>query len=357
MKPSHQNTPLDALWQAPVLIWVVLAGEGVAAVLTLAPGSGENPWVYFGLTSLTIQWISLTTLGALYLMRQPLGRLRPPYVAYFTLFLLLLVTWIFCAVTWLLVGDLWPQVRDGWQDMFLRFTGIAIAVGLLGLAAFQNHWRARQLAVKAKQAELEALQARIRPHFLFNTLNTATALLHQRPQDAERMLLDLSDLFRAALAGPREISLAEELALARRYLEIEGLRFGERLQARWELPDPLPDARVPTLSIQPLVENAIRHGIEPSPAGGTLDIEVRTSARWLTITIRNPLPERATASRGHQVGQSSVRARIHALTQGLGQLETRQEDGHYLAIIRLPHEAGTTESSVVPQASDQVSTR
>jgi two-component system, LytTR family, sensor histidine kinase AlgZ len=361
MKPSQQNTPLDALWQAPVLIWVVLAGEGVAAVLTLAPGSGGSPWVYFGLTSLIVQWISLTTLGALYLMRQPLGRLRPPYIAYLTLFLLVLTTWVFCAVTWLLVGDLWPQVRDGWKDMFLRFTGVAITVGLLGLAAFQNHWRARQMAVKAKQAELEALQARIRPHFLFNTLNTATALVHQRPQDAERMLLDLSDLFRAALAGPREIPLAEELALTRRYLEIEGLRFGERLHARWDLPDTVPEVRVPTLSIQPLVENAIRHGIEPSPSGGTLDIGVATSVRDIVITIRNPIPERAMPTRGHQVGQSSVRARIHALTQGLGQLETRQEDGHYLAVITLPreggNEAGKAALSAFPDGPDQVSTR
>lgn len=357
MKPDQPITPLDVLWQAPVMIWMVLAGEGVAAVLTLAPGGGGSPWVYFGLTSLIVQWISLTTLGALYLLRKPLGRLRAPYVAYIALFLLVLVTWAFCGATWLLLGDLWPVVKDGWKDMFLRFTGISITVGLLALAAFQNHWRARQLAVKAKQAELEALQARIRPHFLFNTLNTATALVHQRPQDTERMLLDLADLFRAALAGPREISLAEELALTRRYLEIEGLRFGERLQARWDLPERVPDVRVPTLSIQPLVENAIRHGIEPSPSGGVVGIEVQASAQGIAITIRNPIPERPASGRGHQVGQSSVRARIHALTQGLGQLETRQEDGHYLAVIRLPHEAGKTGSSVVPAEADQVSTR
>ena len=90
--------------------------------------------------------------------------------------------------------------------------------------------------MRAKQSELQALQARIRPHFLFNTLNTGAALVHPRPEEAERLLLDLADLFRAALAGPRQILLEDELSLARRYLEIEALRFGERLQVRWELP-------------------------------------------------------------------------------------------------------------------------
>ncbi|MGN6222731.1 MAG: sensor histidine kinase [Pseudoxanthomonas sp.] len=356
MSPSPP-TPLEHLWQAPVIVWVVLAGEGLAAVLALGTGPDQGRWVYFGLSSFVIQWVSLTTLGALYLFRKGLTRLRPAYIAYFALFALVVVSGLVCAAGWLFLRDLWPMAKSGWTSMFMRFTGIALIVGMLGLAAFLNHLRNRQLAVKAKQAELEALQARIRPHFLFNTLNTATALVHQRPQDTERMLLDLADLFRAALAGPREISLTEELALTRRYLEIEGLRFGERLQARWDLPERVPDVRVPTLSIQPLVENAIRHGIEPSPSGGVVGIEVRASAQGIAITIRNPIPERPASGRGHQVGQSSVRARIHALTQGLGQLETRQEDGHYLAVIRLPHEAGKTESSVVPAETDQVSTR
>lgn len=357
MTAKQPSDPLDSLWQAPVIIWALLAGEGVAAILAQAPGVAGSRWVYFGLASLTVQWVLLATLGSLYLLRRVIAGWRPPLVAYLALLLLVLSTWLVVAAIRVLLGDIWAQSRAGWLATFLQVTGISLTVGLLGLAAFQNHWRARQLAVKAKQAELEALQARIRPHFLFNTLNTATALVHQRPQDAERMLLDLSDLFRAALAGPREIPLAEELALTRRYLEIESLRFGDRLQARWTLPDPLPEAQVPTLSIQPLVENAIRHGIEPNPSGGTIDIDVEATAHGLVIAIRNPIPERAAPSRGHQVGQSSVRARLQALTQGLGQLETRQEDGHYLAVIRLPFEAGRTESTVLPTGADQVSTR
>lgn len=330
-------SPLDALWQAPVIVWVVLAGEGLAAVLALAPNMVEGRWVYFGLASLVVQWVLLTTLGALYLLRRWLAHARPPFVAYLSLVLLVLATWLVGTLVWVLLQSLLPISESEWRAMFLRITGIAVVVGLLGLAAFQNHWRTRQLAVKAKQSELESLQARIRPHFLFNTLNTGAALVHQRPEDAERVLLDLADLFRAALAGPREIPLAEELALARRYLEIEALRFGSRLQIEWRIPDPPPALRVPTLSIQPLAENAIRHGIEPSPGGGSLQIEVEASAQWVTIAVRNSVPAQAAITKGHQVGQSSVSARIQALTQGQGTLETRQDDGIYSAIIRLPY--------------------
>jgi two-component system sensor histidine kinase AlgZ len=245
-----------------------------------------------------------------------------------------------CAAGWWVFWDVWPMAQDGWTPMFLRFTGIALIVGMLGLAAFLNHWRARQLAVKAKQSELEALQARIRPHFLFNTLNTGAALIHQRPQDAERVLLDLADLFRAALAGPREIPLAEELALARRYLEIEHLRFGDRLRVHWQVTGDVPVLPVPTLSIQPLVENAIRHGVEPDPQGGDIWVEVTSDTSWLVVTVRNTLPARPSTTPGHQVGQSSVRARIHALTQGRGELSAGRDGEQYVAMIRLPVGAG-----------------
>lgn len=338
--PASQSvspTPLDVLWQANVLAWVLLAGEGVAVVLTLAARNQGDGWIHFALTSMAIQWVSLLTLAELYLLRRSLNPLRPQYVAYVALGLLLINTFLVTGAAWLLVRDLWSMTQGGWQSLFLRLSGIALTVGLLGLAAFLNHWRARQLAVRAKQSELESLQARIRPHFLFNTLNAGAALIHARPGEAERLLLDLADLFRAALAGPSELPLSEELTLARHYLEIEKLRFGERLRVQWRLPDTLPVVDVPTLSIQPLVENAIRHGVEPTTEGGEICIEVTEQAGWVLITIGNALPEStAFATKGHQVGLNSVRARVTALTHGRGSVETTMADGRYIAVIRLP---------------------
>lgn len=332
--PRQTSTPLDALWQAPVIAWVVLAGEALAAVLALAPGVVGDRWFHFGLTSLVIQWVALFTLGGLYALRRPLARVRPPYLAYFALGLLMLATWLVCGLAWLTAGEALPLSAAGWRSLLLRLSGIALTVGLLGLAIFQNHWRARQLAVRAKQFELEALQARIRPHFLFNTLNTGAALVHQRPDQAEHLLLDLADLFRAALAGPREIPLGDELTLARRYLEIEGLRFGPRLRVNWRLPERLPPVMVPTLSIQPLVENAIRHGVEPAAGGGEIDIEVESGADAVRVVVRNTMPAQAGAdTSGHRIGLDSVRARLQSMAGS--SLETGVVEGRYVATLRI----------------------
>ena len=334
--PVAPPNPLDVLWQAPVLTAVVLGGEGLALVLALAPGASGDWAVYFGLASLMIQWVVLLSLGGLYAMRSSLSAVPPQRVAWIALGLLLANTWVVGACAWMLRGA-WPAANSGWQGFLLQLTAIALTVGLLALAAFQNFWRARRLAVLAKQSELEALQARIRPHFLFNTLNTGAALVHDQPGQAERLLLDLADLFRAALSGPRDIPLADELALARRYLEIESLRFGPRLRLAWDLADPLPDVLMPALSIQPLVENAIRHGVEPAADGARVEVAVKECGDAVCIVIANDLPPRgAAAAPGHHVGLASARERIEALSRGRARLDTEVRDGRFIATIRMP---------------------
>lgn len=337
--PAAPTThPLDALWQATAIVWLIICGEALAAVLALAPGLATDRLVYFGLASLWIQWTALLTLAVLYLARRWLCRLPPPGVASLALVVALAVCWLITAVirAYLEPGD--GPGRVDWLALALQVSGITLAFGLLGLAAFHNHWQGRVAATRVKQAQLEALQARIRPHFLFNTLNTGAALVHARPGEAERLLLDLSDLFRAALSGESEIPLADELALARRYLEIEALRFGPRLRLSWDLPDPVPAVRVPTLSIQPLVENAIRHGVEPSADGGAVDVRVESDAREVRVIVANDLPRAGAGAghAGHQVGLASVRGRIEALTDGRGRLEAGVVGGRYIATLTLP---------------------
>ncbi|MGY0632648.1 sensor histidine kinase [Luteimonas sp. A478] len=338
MNHAATSQPLDALWQAPAIVWSILAGLCLALVLTFSPGVEDNRLVVFGLASFLIQWVILLTLGSLYALRRPIGRLSPYRVALLALLMMLGWTWIVTGTARGLVGPALLGSGSDWLGPMARVTGIALAVGTLGLAAFHNHWRARQAAVRAKQAELEALQARTHPHFLFNSLNTALALLHQRPDEAERVLLDLSDLFRSALAGPRFIPLAEELDLARRYLEIESLRLGARLNVRWDLPSPLPEVDVPALSIQPLVENAVRHGIEPRREGGRIDVMLTHAGNHLRITVHNDLPTGVAVGtgKGHGVGQPSVASRIEAMTGGQGSLTTLIEDGRYAATITAP---------------------
>jgi two-component system sensor histidine kinase AlgZ len=334
--PEDSSRPLEALWQPDFLLRVVMAGEGLALVLALAPGAGEARWTYFGAASLFVQWVALATLGGLYVLRRQLARARPQGLAWATLLMLLANTLLVAYFARAVLGPTWLE-GDSWGGFVARLAGIALTLGLLGLAAFQNHWNARRAALRAKQAELEALQARIRPHFLFNTLNTGASLVHQRPEEAERLLLDLADLFRAALAGPREIPLEEELSLARRYLEIEALRFGERLRVEWKLPAEIPDAMVPALSIQPLVENAIRHGVERVPQGGRVEIALTTTPEHIVVRVTNPLvlsdSERPVS---HRVGLNASQARIEAFTGGRGSVQTGRQGELYVATVRLP---------------------
>ena len=335
-QPSGTPHSTQSLWRPTMLGAVVVAGEAIALVLTLAPGQTGDRVVYFGLASLLIQWIALLTLSELYMIRRILERLSTLRIAWVALSILILNTWLVGAASWFSLRE-FGIGEGGLPGYLLRLTALSLTIGALGLAAFQNFWRARQMALLAKQAELEALQARIRPHFLFNTLNTGAALVHDQPGEAERLLADLADLFRAALAGPHDIPLADELALARRYLEIESLRFGPRLRLGWDLATPLPDILMPALSIQPLVENAIRHGVEPSATSARLDLAVKVQAGEVHIVIRNDMPPAGAATAaGHRVGLASARERIEALSRGRGRLDTGVIDGRFVATIRMP---------------------
>lgn len=327
--------PLAALWRPPALMGVVLGGEALAAILALAPTQSDSRLVLFGLASLGAQWVTLGTLCALFLLRKPLGQLPPLRLAWACLALFLMMSLLVSAAAWgvlLLAGN-----SEATRLAFvLRMLALALVVGLIGLLTYQNYWRSRQLAVRAKQLELEALQARIRPHFLFNTLNTGAALVHARPDEAERVLLDLADLFRSALRGPQLIPLHEEMALTRRYLEIEALRFGPRLQLQWLVPDVLPDVQVPSLSIQPLAENAIRHGIERMPDGGNVEVRLETRSNQIGIILSNDLPHDGGSSEGHAIGLASARERVLAMTDGRGRVEAGLENGRFVARVWLP---------------------
>lgn len=333
---SGTPSPLDSLWRPTALMALVLAGEGLALILALTPSPQGGRLVAFGLASMGIQWVSLGTLSLLYLLRRPLSRLPTSTLAWICLAMLLAMTMLVASASWHLLGTAAEPNANG-MPFVLRMCAIAMVVGLFALIAFQNYAQAKYLAVRTKQLELESLRARIRPHFLFNTLNTGAALVHARPDEAERVLLDLADLFRAALRGPEQIPLGKEIELTRHYLEIESLRFGPRLQVEWSLPDTLPEAPIPALSLQPLAENAIRHGIERLPGGGRIDIRLERDAGWIRIHVVNDMPnEGGGAAGGHRIGLNSARERISALSDGRGGIETHMENGRHVATLRIP---------------------
>jgi len=197
----------------------------------------------------------------------------------------------------------------GWPQVPPLLTGAALAA--VGLAWLRH--RAHSALPAHAAARLAELQARIRPHFLFNTLNTAIALVQIDPQRAENVLEDLAELFRQALSAPNlRATLAEEVDLAQRYLSIEQLRFGERVTVRWELDADAGRAEVPVLILQPLVENAVRHGIEVSPEGGWIVVRTKVQAGRAVLTVSNSVPAGvpAQASAGHGIALRNVRQRL-----------------------------------------------
>jgi two-component system, LytTR family, sensor histidine kinase AlgZ len=213
----------------------------------------------------------------------------------------------------------------------------ALAGAVLGASMFQwLHLRAQAMLPADTTARLAELQSRIRPHFLFNTLNTALALVRHDPARAEAVLEDLAELFRVAISDNHEsVSLAEEVELAQRYLAIEQIRFGERLKIIWELDPAAGSARMPPLLLQPLVENAVRHGIEPADAGGTVRVRTRVKLGRALVTILNSVP--ATASQpGNGIALRNVRERLRLMHDVAAQFEVRREAGQFRVEIVVP---------------------
>jgi two-component system, LytTR family, sensor histidine kinase AlgZ len=212
------------------------------------------------------------------------------------------------------------------------FTG-AILAGALVAALI---WRARGMAPATTSARLLELQSRIRPHFLFNTLNSAIALVRAEPAKAEALLEDLSDLFRHALMDQGEaVSLADEVALAHRYLAIEEIRFGDRLRVEWSI-DPAADgARLPPLLLQPLVENAVRHGVEPSDSGATVRVSTQRRGSMAVIKVTNTVPQ-GQGERGHGVALENVRARLNLMHDVQGRFQCGLKDGIFQVRMEVP---------------------
>ena len=212
------------------------------------------------------------------------------------------------------------------------FSGALLSAILVAALAL----RARGTTPAATAARLGELQARIRPHFLFNTLNSAIALVRAEPAKAEALLEDLSDLFRHALMeqGPF-VTLADEIALAQRYLAIEQVRFGERIQVQWVL-DPLAKhAKLPPLLLQPLVENAVKHGVEPSASGAQIKISTQRRGSVVLIKVTNTVPI-GESTRGSGVALDNVRDRLNLLHDVQSQFRSGLKDGVFQVRIEVP---------------------
>jgi two-component system sensor histidine kinase AlgZ len=219
----------------------------------------------------------------------------------------------------------------------LRVLGVALA-GAAGAAAmlWWLEQRARLWQPVNAGARLAELQSRIRPHFLFNALNTALALVRVDPARAEGVLEDLAQLFRVALAEPgASVSLEEEIHLAQRYLAIEQVRYGRRLQLSWDIDAAVGVARVPPLVLQPLVENAVRHGVEPSADGARIWVQAVVKRGQAVVTVSNTLGD-TPSTPGQGMALRNVRERLRLLHDVAGQCDTWREGALFRARITVP---------------------
>ena len=237
----------------------------------------------------------------------------------------------------LLTGDLVSDaMATDAAHLGLAFAAAVAGAALAGALFLWLKLRAQALLPADTTARLAELQSRIRPHFLFNTLNTALALVRLDPARAEGVLEDLAELFRVAISDSREaVTLAEEVELAQRYLAIEQIRFGSRLNVVWELDPAASRARVPPLLLQPLVENAVRHGVEPGDAGGTIRIRTQVRLGRAVLSITNSVPQ-APSRPGSGIALRNVRERLRLMHDVAAQFDTQLEQDVFRVQIVVP---------------------
>ncbi|WP_238552046.1 sensor histidine kinase [Herminiimonas sp. CN] len=228
------------------------------------------------------------------------------------------------------------------------FAHLSVLNGLLAAALFgialQHYFelRTRAFSPALVEARLQALQARIRPHFLFNSLNAVLSLIRTAPRQAEAALEDLADLFRVLMRDARNMtSLEEELRLCRQYLSIEKIRLGERLQVRWERGNvsdaTLRRAQVPALLLQPLLENAVHYGVEPVPAPSLISVRLNRSIDRIDIVIANPYHGQDQGASGNNLALQNIRERLALLFDVEAQLSTSVVDGKFNVHLRFPY--------------------
>ncbi len=324
-----------------VIFMVVLLVEILALVLTMAiPSSTADMWDNLAFISMLMQWMALLNAAALCYSRRWLNRLSERRTLFISFALMMAVSLLVSLV--MLQLQRWmgldPETSPLGDHFLPRVMLISAVIYALVLRYFyiQHQWR-QNLSAQAR-AELQALRARIRPHFLFNSMNTIASLISFRPDAAEKAVEDLSDLFRASLHERNHHSVKEEIALTQSYLDIETLRLGERLQIAWQVNESIKNAEIPSLILQPLAENAIYHGIEPLADGGRLEISVDCDGDQLVLQVSNPIGEAAARShsKGNQMAQQNIRQRL-ALAYGERASFTANETKHsYTVQLRVP---------------------
>ncbi len=362
--PAEDTLFLPDFCAFRMVLAIILVGQLLAFVVVLAPTRlSADSWRDMAYGSLFIQWVGLTSAAILCFSRRWLKRISNALAGSISYALVLTVTLVLSEFGfWLMVNGIVPVEATSFAvpsygsgtapamatfiktpqhfELLLRNLGIGAIVSAVALRYFyvQHQWKTN--LESEHRARIQALQSRIRPHFLFNSMNTIASLTRSDPALAEEITEDLAELFRVSLGDATiPVTLSRELEVCRQYLHIEKQRLGHRISDRWEVDDLPSGALVPGLFLQPLVENAVYHGIEPATDGGVIEISGGETDAHVWIRIANSIPaDNRHNSRpgGNQMAQENVVQRMRAFFGDRAELRVKQAASKYLVELRFP---------------------
>ncbi|MFV8818071.1 sensor histidine kinase [Haliea sp. E17] len=318
----------DLCGPRPVFMLVLLSELLVLAYVLAESGLPRFDWGLLATTSLIVQWISLGSAMVLCLARRSFSRFSVALVTVASMAVVALVTALvsLASIRWL------PWLQGfglgGWW--LLRNILLATVCAGIALRYFYLQQQLRHQEKLEIQSRLDSLRARIRPHFLFNTLNTIASLIDSQPVKAERSVEDLAELFRASLKeAESDTTVADELRLCQIYLDIEELRLGERLQVDWQVEGDVVDALMPSLLLQPLVENAVYHGVARIPAGGCIRIALARQDDRVRVVVENPVAGNTDGAAGNRMALANIAERLRATFGADAALRAVREDDRF----------------------------
>lgn len=322
------------------LFVMILLAELMVLVYALAVSALPSfNWDLLASGSLFVQWVVLLSAAILCQLREPFSRLSLQVATGGSMLVVLLVTGLSSWFAQTFYLPLSMSTAGGWW--LLRNLLVAAVISGIVLRYFYLQQQVKLRERSELQARLDSLRARIRPHFLFNTMNSIASLISSRPAAAEQAVEDLAELFRASLQDNyRDTTVADELHLCRLYLDIEQLRLGDRLAVDWALDASLGDAPMPGLLLQPLVENAVYHGVAQLPEGGTIRVAVERVDNDLRVTIENPVPAQSTSGGGHHMALANIEQRLQGLFGGDAELKTTHDERQFTVVLQYPLEQG-----------------
>lgn len=335
-KNSQHHDFLPDLCTGQAVFRLIIVGQLLAIALTVAGVSANGvSWYRFGLVSIMVQWVVLASAASLCPLRQWFRRQSPEFAGGVSYTLVLAVTML-CSLVGVLIRSGGGEIE--WYTVYANTIISAVFAGVV-LRYFYLQQQLRNQQQSELEARIQALQSRIRPHFLFNSMNSIASLIEVDPHLAERMIEDLSDLFRASLSEPGLVPLSKELDLCRRFGRIEQLRLGERLKINWNIQGDIDGVDTPSLLLQPLVENAIYHGVQPLLEGGVVDIDVHVEAGDVRLAVSNPVPTLHPADhkrQGNGIAMDNIKRRLEAYYGTKARVFIVAQAGRFSVQLQLP---------------------